>query len=100
MVPWKKRSLYIGQEQEHLEGDAKENTVLEGPGIKMNQKTPDFHMYHHWSTKLSDSVSMQPKENGLQVFFYKPLFKIELCCCKFHSKDDKEIKYDCTYDAT
>lgn len=36
MVPWKKRSLYIGQEQEHLEGDAKENTVLEGPGIKMN----------------------------------------------------------------
>lgn len=34
-VPWKRRSLCTGQEQEYLGGDAKENTVLEDPGIKI-----------------------------------------------------------------
>lgn len=85
-----------------LEGDAKEDTILDGPGIERNSETPDFHMYHHWLTNVSDSMSVEPKENGLQVFC-KSLFKnrvLFFVAASFRCKDDKEIRYDCTYDAT
>lgn len=41
MMPWKKRSLYAGQEQDGLGAGAEVNDVFEGQGIKTSS-VPDF----------------------------------------------------------
>lgn len=66
-MPWKKRSLYIVQEQKYLGKVAKENSVPEGPGIDQLGNT-ELHMNYYY-VKLSHSVSIHPREKCLQVFF-------------------------------
>lgn len=57
MMPWKKRSLYAGQEQDGLGAGAEVNDVFEGQGIK-----PPRSARLHMSTYLAEYNPAQRKE--------------------------------------
>ena len=56
MMPWKKRSLYTGQEQDELGAGAEVNDVFEGQGIK-TLRSARLHM----STYLTEYNPAQRK---------------------------------------